>query len=63
MEIDLTFLEAIKAIKQKHGHPEKQVFESMECPKCQGELVYAVSSINGHTRGKCETENCLVWME
>lgn len=34
----------------------------IECPKCGGKLHYTRAS-NGHVWGKCETENCLSWMQ
>jgi len=62
MDIE-NFIKAVSAIKENHGKPESDVIDSMECPKCGGVLQYGVSSYNGHTRGKCDTENCLTWME
>lgn len=35
----------------------------MECPECKGVLHYAVNSGNQHTSARCETENCLGWIE
>lgn len=35
----------------------------VECPVCKGKLHMSVSSTNGHTMGKCETEECLNWIE
>ena len=32
------------------------------CPKCNGELMYTVASINGHIWGKCKTKDCIQWM-
>ena len=32
------------------------------CPKCNGELMYTVASINGHIWGKCKTKDCISWM-
>lgn len=43
--------------------PEKDRSEVIECPKCQGRLHMFQSSYNGHVHGKCETEDCLQWME
>ena len=34
----------------------------IECPKCKGKLRYTRHS-NGHVWGKCETENCLSWLQ
>lgn len=35
----------------------------MECPVCSGKLHYSKSDYNGHIHGKCETAECLSWME
>ena len=51
----------IAAIKEKHGHQHVQA--TMICPVCQETLHYAVSGVNGHTWGACETEGCLGWVE
>lgn len=45
---------AMKATKLPAGE--------IPCPKCSGRLYFATAS-NGHTRGQCETENCVGWIE
>lgn len=37
--------------------------EIIECPSCKGRLYLSQSSYNGHVRGRCETENCVSWIE
>jgi hypothetical protein len=38
--------------------------DSCPCPTgCGGRLYYRVASINGHMHAKCETPNCVSWME
>ena len=37
--------------------------EVIECPVCKGRLHLSQSSYNGHVHGKCETQNCVAWME
>jgi len=37
--------------------------EVIECPECKGRLHLSQSLHNGHVHGKCETENCVAWME
>lgn len=37
--------------------------EVIECPACKGRLLLSQSAYNGHVHGKCETEDCLSWME
>lgn len=36
---------------------------TIECPKCKGILDYGIAGYNGHTRGKCRTEQCLTWIQ
>lgn len=35
----------------------------VECPICKGRLHLSQSSYNGHVHGKCETQDCVAWME
>lgn len=35
----------------------------VECPICQGKLHFTVSNYNGHTSGRCESENCVNYIE
>jgi hypothetical protein len=37
--------------------------EIVECPVCKGRLHLSQSSYNGHVHGKCETPDCVAWME
>ena len=37
--------------------------EVIECPVCKGRLHLSQSGYNGHVRGKCETKDCLNWIE
>ncbi len=52
---------ATENIKLLHGKSNAR--GTIECPICKGKLHYTVASLNGHVHGKCETENCLSWME
>lgn len=36
---------------------------SITCPECGGALNFAIVGNNRHTRGKCQTEGCLTWVE
>jgi len=51
-------LEAYKLIGEK-----KENDGQIECPKCKGELYFIRSTYNGHIHGKCNTDNCLSWMQ
>lgn len=43
--------------------PRADRYEVLECPVCKGKLHLSQSSYNGHVHGKCETEQCVSWME
>lgn len=43
--------------------PEIDRREVIECPVCKGRLHLSQSAYNGHVHGKCETDNCVSWME
>lgn len=36
---------------------------TVECPVCKGKLHLSQSADNGHVHGKCETADCVSWME
>ena len=62
------FDKVMKAIKTAYEwkvkpKPEKDRNEVIECPMCKGKLHMYQSAYNGHVHGKCETPNCLYWME
>lgn len=54
--------EIIKLHPKKDGKLQDGI-GSIKCPKCDSTLHYSISSYNGHIWGKCETNNCLGWME
>lgn len=60
-ELEL-FLEATTrcaAHRKEHG-----VYSgTVECPKCGGALHYATARSNGHTHARCDTPNCIAWMQ
>jgi hypothetical protein len=37
--------------------------EIIECPACKGRLHLSQAASNGHVHGKCETADCVSWME
>ena len=50
---------ATKGLRKGHGG-----VSSMPCPtKCGGILSYSVAGINGHMHARCETKDCVSWME
>ena len=51
-------LKLVDEIKPKPG-----TTGAVECPVCQGKVNWSCSSHNGHVWGKCETEDCVAWME
>jgi hypothetical protein len=48
-------------IKKEHKGENWQGVE--ECPVCKNKLQMTHAAYNGHTRGKCETPDCLSWIE
>lgn len=43
--------------------PQADRAEVVECPVCNGRLHLSQSACNGHVHGKCETPQCVEWME
>lgn len=43
--------------------PAQDRREVIECPICKGRLHLSQSAHNGHVHGRCETDNCVHWME
>jgi hypothetical protein len=54
-------LPLIERIKREHKDEDWQGVEV--CPVCQGRLHLSITAYNGHVWGKCDTEDCLSWME
>lgn len=52
---------AIVAIKRQHKGQDWQGV--IECPCCGGKLHVSHAAYNGHVHGRCETEDCISWME
>lgn len=47
-----------------HTGGAKGVSGQIKCPCCGGaELIYAVSGYNGHIRARCQTPDCVSWIE
>ena len=47
----------------KEKHKGENWSGTVECPVCKGKLHLKHTGYNSHVWGKCETENCLSWME
>ena len=58
MEKSIPLLDKIKA-----DHADTDWSGTVQCPVCSGRLHVGISAFNGHTRGRCETPNCLSWIE
>ncbi len=56
-----TTLPLIAKVKAEHEGKDWQGTE--RCPACGGTLHLTHSSYNGHVWGRCETTDCLSWME
>jgi len=49
--------------KVKKEHKRKAWQGTVECPVCKGKLHLSHAAINGHVWGRCETTDCVRWME
>lgn len=49
--------------KVKKEHKGTNWTGVVECLVCGGKLHLSHAALNGHVWGKCETENCVSWME
>jgi hypothetical protein len=47
----------------KREHRGKSWSGVKECPVCGGRLHMSHSGYNGHVHGKCETKDCIAWIE
>jgi len=56
--IVMPLAEELKAYHKNHGGSG-----SRECPVCKGKIYYSVASSNNHIHMKCETDNCIKFME
>ena len=53
-------LEHIADLRAKH---QKQNFaDRVQCPICKGRLHLSITR-NGHVHGRCETPDCVAWLE
>ncbi len=65
---DAYFAKATTAIKVASAwrvkpKPAQDRAEVVECPVCKGRLHLSQAAYNGHVHGKCETADCVSWME
>ncbi len=51
----------IDRVKKLHRGEDWKGVET--CPVCSGKLHMTHAKFNGHVWGKCETDDCLSWME
>lgn len=54
-------LEVVSPIRKQHKG--KDWSGVLECPTCKGKLHVRHAGYNGHVWAKCETENCVAWLE
>lgn len=56
-----TVMIAIKPWKDKHKNTDFS--ETIECPVCAGRLHLSIAHYNNHVHGKCETLDCVSWVQ
>lgn len=54
-------LTAVDPIRKKYKG--KDFVGVIECPVCKGKLHVSHAAYNGHVHAKCETADCVAWME
>lgn len=54
-------LPAIKKIKV--DYKGQNTSGTIQCPVCKGQLHWVHHAINGHVYGRCDTRDCVHWME
>lgn len=47
----------------RREHKGKDWRGVIECPVCKGKLHVSHAAYNGHVHAKCETKDCVSWME
>lgn len=47
----------------RDAHKGKSAQEVVKCPACDGRLHLSIAAYNGHIHGRCETDDCVRWME
>ena len=47
----------------RKSHKGKSASEVVECPICKGRLHLSIATYNDHVHGRCETPDCVSWME
>ena len=60
-EVIMKLLPVIARVKRLRCGEDWQ--GATECPVCGGKLYLSHAALNGHVCGRCEIENCIVWME
>lgn len=47
-----------------HANGQRGIAGVLPCPVCNaGTLHYSIAKLNGHIHAKCETKDCVGWME
>lgn len=47
----------------RDAHKNQNFREIVGCPICEGRLHLSIAAYNGHVHGRCETADCVSWME
>lgn len=51
------------ALVSKAAQESQRYVGEVECPACSGVLRWAKSRTNGHIHGRCDTPECISWMQ
>lgn len=47
----------------RKAHKGQNAAEVVECPACKGRLRLSIAAYNSHIHGRCETPDCVSWVE
>ena len=47
----------------RKAHKGKSTNDVIQCPICKGRLHLSIAAYNGHVHGRCESADCVAWME
>ena len=61
MDVMRVVMTGIASLRKEHKG--KGYAGIIECPACKGKLHLTIAAYNGHAHGRCETPDCVNWIE
>jgi len=60
---DINFKDLFAIIVEIKKKPITENSGFVKCPCCESIIAWSRAPSNGHTRGKCQTPDCIEWIE